>query len=82
MTTSLFSWHLLSLFALIHLVTGSGSTYIYGFCDAYFKPGMSKEQSEEFVTKGSICPSPVPPAGMERPFSRCGVFAAKKSFVS
>jgi|TARA_B100000524_G_scaffold301421_2_gene176145 20S proteasome subunit beta 1 len=30
---------------------GSGSTYIYGFCDAYFKPGMSKEQSEEFVTK-------------------------------
>jgi 20S proteasome subunit beta 1 len=31
---------------------GSGSTYIYGFCDAFFKPGMTKQQCEEFVTKG------------------------------
>jgi len=30
---------------------GSGSTYIYGFCDAYYKPGMTKEQCEQFVTK-------------------------------
>jgi 20S proteasome subunit beta 1 len=32
-------------------IGGSGSTYIYGFCDAYFKPGMSAAQSEEFVVK-------------------------------
>lgn len=31
---------------------GSGSTYIYGFCDAFFKPGMTKQQCEDFVTKG------------------------------
>mmetsp|Transcript_17766 Transcript_17766/g.56132 ORF Transcript_17766/g.56132 Transcript_17766/m.56132 type:complete len:242 (+) Transcript_17766:62-787(+) len=31
---------------------GSGSTYIYGFCDAFFKKDMTKEQCEEFVTKG------------------------------
>jgi len=30
---------------------GSGSTYIYGFCDAYYKPGMTKEQCEAFVSK-------------------------------
>lgn len=31
---------------------GSGSTYIYGFVDANFKPNMTREQCEEFVTKG------------------------------
>ena len=30
---------------------GSGSTYIYGFCDAYYRPGMNKQQCEEFVKK-------------------------------
>lgn len=30
---------------------GSGSTYIYGFCDAYYTPGMSKEQCVQFVSK-------------------------------
>merc|ERR1719263_2337607 len=30
---------------------GSGATYIYGFCDAYYKPGMTKEQCEQFVIK-------------------------------
>ena len=30
---------------------GSGSTYIYGFCDAHYKPGMSKQQCVEFVDK-------------------------------
>lgn len=28
---------------------GSGSTYIQGYCDAYFKKGMGKEQCETFV---------------------------------
>ena len=32
-------------------IGGSGSTYIYGFCDAYYKPGMTATQCEEFVKK-------------------------------
>jgi len=32
-------------------IGGSGSTYIYGFCDAYYKPGMNSEQCLEFVRK-------------------------------
>ena len=32
-------------------IGGSGSTYIYGFCDAYYKPGMTAMQCEEFVKK-------------------------------
>lgn len=32
-------------------IGGSGSTYIYGFCDAYYRPGMTASQCEEFVGK-------------------------------
>jgi len=32
-------------------IGGSGSTYIYGFCDAYYQPGMTSAQCEEFVKK-------------------------------
>jgi 20S proteasome subunit beta 1 len=32
-------------------IGGSGSTYIYGFCDAYYKPGMTAMQCEEFVAR-------------------------------
>lgn len=32
-------------------IGGSGSTYIYGFCDAYYQPGMTATQCEEFVKK-------------------------------
>lgn len=32
-------------------IGGSGSTYIYGFCDAYYRPGMTGEQCVEFVQK-------------------------------
>jgi hypothetical protein len=35
---------------------GSGSTYIYGFCDAFYKKDMTKEQCEEFVIKGGRRP--------------------------
>jgi len=28
---------------------GSGSTYIYGYCDANYKPGMGKEECQAFV---------------------------------
>jgi len=31
---------------------GSGSTYIYGFVDAHFKQGMTKEECQEFVRLG------------------------------
>jgi len=30
-------------------IGGSGSSYIYGYCDSNFKKGMTKEQCEEFV---------------------------------
>ena len=32
-------------------IGGSGSTYIYGLCDAEFKPDMSKEECRTFVKK-------------------------------
>eukprot|EP00698_Gefionella_okellyi_P018478 TRINITY_DN553_c0_g1_i1.p1 TRINITY_DN553_c0_g1~~TRINITY_DN553_c0_g1_i1.p1 ORF type:complete len:213 (+),score=46.56 TRINITY_DN553_c0_g1_i1:47-685(+) len=32
-------------------IGGSGSTYIYGFCDAHFRKGMNQEQCVEFVTQ-------------------------------
>ena len=30
-------------------IGGSGSTYIYGFCDENYEPGMTKEKCREFV---------------------------------
>ncbi|EME26285.1 Proteasome subunit beta type-6 [Galdieria sulphuraria] len=32
-------------------IGGSGSTYIYGFCDAHFQKGMSREQCIDFTKK-------------------------------
>jgi len=32
-------------------IGGSGSMFIYGYCDAYYKPGMTSSQCEEFVAK-------------------------------
>jgi 20S proteasome subunit beta 1 len=32
-------------------IGGSGSTYIYGLCDAYYRPNMTKAQCLEFVQK-------------------------------
>jgi len=32
-------------------ISGSGSSYIYGYCDANFKPDMKKEDAQEFVVK-------------------------------
>lgn len=34
-------------------IGGSGSTYIYGFCDSYFKPGMTRDECEKFVVNGT-----------------------------
>ena len=33
-------------------IGGSGSTYIYGYCDAHFKPGMSRNECVDFVKNG------------------------------
>lgn len=30
-------------------IGGSGSSYIYGYCDSHWKPGMTKEETLEFV---------------------------------
>ncbi len=34
-----------------YATSGSGSTYIFGFCDANFKENMTKEEAEDFVVK-------------------------------
>lgn len=31
-------------------IGGSGSTYVYGYVDANFKPNMSKDEAVKFVT--------------------------------
>ena len=35
-------------------IGGSGSTYIYGYCDAHYKTGTTKEECIEFVKNGKI----------------------------
>lgn len=32
-------------------IGGSGSSYLYGFVDANYRPGMSKEESVELVSR-------------------------------
>ena len=32
---------------------GSGSSYIYGFCDKHFKKGMTREEAQDFVSQGA-----------------------------
>jgi 20S proteasome subunit beta 1 len=34
-------------------IGGSGSTYIYAYCDANFKPGMSRAECQTFVRSGT-----------------------------
>lgn len=33
-------------------IGGSGSTYIYGYCDANFRPGMTREEALNFCRNG------------------------------
>lgn len=35
-------------------IGGSGSTFIYGYCDAAYKPGMKKDEAVEFAKNGLI----------------------------
>ncbi len=39
---------LISLF----FATGSGSSYIYGYCDTQYKPNMTRKEAELFVVNG------------------------------
>ena len=32
---------------------GSGSGYIYGYCDANYRPDMTRQECEEFVKNGA-----------------------------
>lgn len=46
-------------------IGGSGSTYIYGYVDAKYKPNMSKEECLQFATNGTfvlfyLCSLPKP----------------------
>jgi 20S proteasome subunit beta 1 len=35
-------------------IGGSGSTYIYGYCDSVYRPGMTAQEAEQFVKNGII----------------------------
>lgn len=40
-----------SMIRVPYTVGGSGSTFIYGFCDAEYKDDMTREECEEFVMR-------------------------------
>ena len=54
----LVNWHYVILRALFVMTgfflytLGSGSTYIYGYCDANFRLGMTREECLTFVKNG------------------------------
>ena len=33
-------------------IGGSGSTYVYGYCDSQYQPGMSRDECIQFVKNG------------------------------
>lgn len=37
-----------------YAIGGSGSTYVYGFCDANFKENMSRDECLSFVKQGMM----------------------------
>jgi 20S proteasome subunit beta 1 len=45
--------HLIVILAHMYL-SGSGSAYIYGFCDSQWKEGWGKEETLEFVRNGAL----------------------------
>lgn len=44
----------------IMIPTGSGSTYVYGYCDATYQDGWGRDQTVEFVKNSTftLCPCP------------------------
>ena len=47
---------------LPYCIGGSGSTYVYGYCDANYRKGMTREQCLEFTRNGLPPFSFLPPA--------------------
>lgn len=41
-----------SLHKASYAIGGSGSTYIYGYCDAVYRPNMTMEECQSFVLHG------------------------------
>lgn len=54
-------------------IGGSGSSYIYGFVDVSYKPGMSKEECLTFTANGKETPTPGPKGRSPRLFLRKGL---------
>lgn len=48
-------------------VGGSGSSYVYGFVDSNYKPGLSKDQCLELAAAGERCCTPVSPPRLTPP---------------
>lgn len=46
--------------------SGSGSTYVYGYCDATYRDNMSEEETVNFVKNSEFAPGPLPPRGASR----------------
>jgi 20S proteasome subunit beta 1 len=40
-----------------YAIGGSGSTYIYAYCDANYREGFTKEEALDFVKKGIMITS-------------------------
>ncbi|KAL6765472.1 nucleophile aminohydrolase [Haematococcus lacustris] len=40
-----------TLIKVPYAIGGSGSAYIYGFCDKYFRPDMSEAEAKDFVVR-------------------------------
>lgn len=38
-----------TMLLLTERISGSGSTYVYGYCDATYQEGWSKEETVKFV---------------------------------
>jgi 20S proteasome subunit beta 1 len=38
-------------------IGGSGSTYIFGYCDSTFRKGMTRKECEDFVVYGTYYPT-------------------------
>lgn len=53
-------------------IGGSGSTYIYGYCDANWRPGWNQEQTLAFVRDGTCLAYPALSLAMRRDGSSGG----------
>jgi 20S proteasome subunit beta 1 len=59
-------------------IGGSGSTYIYGFCDAAYRPGMSREECIEFTKQGELLLMPVACHILIQHFSGCSGYGTRR----